>query len=113
MNLDKKAASVTEGELSEVQSQLGASALKLLLEELQYDEKCLQVHLAKLQNFTVRTMHQRTEWQKKRQERAREAVSKWWDTKAWTAPIIYIYIYIYIYVYIYIYMYIYIYIIYI
>eukprot|EP00435_Cladocopium_sp_Y103_P046086 s1680_g13.t1 len=54
INPDKKAgASVTEGELSEVQSQLSASALKLLLEELQYDEKCLQVHLTKLQNFTV------------------------------------------------------------
>ena len=81
MNPEKKKLSVTEGELSEVQSQLSSSALKLLIEEIQYDEKCLEVHMSKVQNFVIRTMHQKTEWQKKRQTRAREAVMNWWDKK--------------------------------
>lgn len=80
--MDGKPAAISEGELCEQNSQLGAAALKLLIEEIQYDERCLQVHMAKQQSFMIRSLHQKTDWQKKRQERAREAITKWWESKA-------------------------------
>ncbi len=83
VNPDKKhGPKITDGELGDVQNQLTISALRLVLEELQFDEKCLQVHLTKIQNYQVRLAHQKEEWMKKRQERSRQAVISWWDQKA-------------------------------
>ena len=52
---------------------------ELLKEELQYDQKCLGVHLQKIQNHTVRVAHLKDEWLKKRFDRARQGVNAWWD----------------------------------
>ena len=78
----EKTPALSEGELQEVQANLSTASLKLVLEELQYDEKCLAVHVTKVQNFHIRTMTQKAEWVRKRQDRAREAATRWWDSKA-------------------------------
>ena len=61
---------------------LEAANYRMLLEELDYDEKCLQVFLKKKSDFEVRMAHQRDEWCKKRIDKAKAATDKWWQAKA-------------------------------
>ena len=71
----------TESELGLARSALEKASLDLLFEELAYDEKCLQIHIQKVANYHVRLAHQRDEWLKKRLDRAKSAVTQWWESK--------------------------------
>ena len=70
-----------ESDLGDAKQALDAANYKLLLEEIEYDEKCMAVYLQKVSNFEVRQAHQRDEWVKKRLDRAKQAVDKWWESK--------------------------------
>lgn len=65
-------ASASETDLGDAKSKLDQSSFKLLLEELEYDEKCLSVYQQKVNNYEVRLTHQRD---------AKAAVNQWQDMK--------------------------------
>lgn len=71
----------SEGDLSDAKAALDASTYKIFLEEVDYDEKCLNVYLKNINNFKVRVAHQRDDWAKKRLDRAKTAVDQWWRAK--------------------------------
>ena len=81
---DKKgtAASISQCELEGAKSTLDQSALNLLMQEIEYDEKCLTAYLSKLDSYQLRLHHQKNEWVQKRMERAKTSVHKWFDSKA-------------------------------
>ena len=72
----------TEAELGEAKASLDVAAYNLLMEELEYDCKCIDVYLQKLSNYKIRLVHQRDEWVKKRLDRAKGAVDQWMRAKA-------------------------------
>lgn len=79
---EQKGGGVSQSELELSKKSLDKSALDLILEELKYDEKCLEVHLGKMAGYKVRLQHQRDEWVAKRLDRAKSSVVKWFDNKA-------------------------------
>ena len=81
MKGSNKGPGVTDTGLGDAKAALDASSFKLLLDEIKYDEQCLEVYLQKVENYGVRLLHQRDAWTKKRLERAKEAVNDWWDAK--------------------------------
>lgn len=73
----------SESDLGEAKAALDTAALHLLLNELSYDERCLQVHLQKLNNYKIRMVHQRDAWAKKKLDQAKTVIDRWWQSKAW------------------------------
>ena len=71
--------SVGEAALSKSASDLDNANYTLTLEEVDYDEKCLEVYLSKLSNFEVRVRQLKEQWNRKRQDSAKEAIHGWMD----------------------------------
>ena len=79
---DKKdRGSVTDGDLDGAKQSLDKSALMLLLQELEYDEKCMTAYVSKTDSYQIRLSHQKNEWIQKQMERAKTSVYKWFDAK--------------------------------
>ncbi|CAJ1358140.1 unnamed protein product [Effrenium voratum] len=52
-----------------------------MMEEIDYDEKCLQAFENNMRSFELRCLHQKDTWLKKKLDRARDAANTWWDSK--------------------------------
>lgn len=72
----------SEAALFKSATDLDAASYMLALEEIAYDERCLQVYLGKMSNHEVRITQLKEQWNRKRQEGAKEAVHKWVDQHA-------------------------------
>ncbi|CAJ1415144.1 unnamed protein product, partial [Effrenium voratum] len=75
----KKSAGATDSSLQDASVALDAAQYKMVLEEIGYDEQCLQVFQEKISNYQVRMMHLQDSWVDKQLKTAREAISKWWE----------------------------------
>ena len=73
---------VSQGDLDGAKQSLDASALALLIQELEYDEKCLTAFFSTQSSYQVRLSHQKNEWVQKRLDRAKSSVFQWMDSKA-------------------------------
>jgi hypothetical protein len=71
--------SLGEASLSKSALDLDNCNYQLALEEVAYDEKCLEVYLSKLSNFEVRVKQLKEQWNRKRQDGAKEAIHSWMD----------------------------------
>ena len=60
-------------------SDLEAANYTLLLEEIGYDERCLEVYLQKLENFEVRVKQLKEQWSRKRMDGAKDAIFAFLD----------------------------------
>ena len=76
------AASISESGLGDNKTQLDQQAYKLMIEEVLYDEKCLEVYKSKMTNYEVRMIHQKDTWLRKRLDVAKQAAIQLWDQKA-------------------------------
>ena len=70
---------LSEASLSKSAIDLDNSNYHLALEEIAYDEKCLEVYQSKLSNFEVRVRQLKEQWTRKRQDGAKEAIHGWMD----------------------------------
>ena len=68
-----------EAALHKSATDLDTAGYQLLLEELQFDERCLEVYKGKLSNFEVRVAQLRDSWRQKRNQHAKDAILKWMD----------------------------------
>lgn len=68
-----------EAALHKSATDLDNAGYQLLLEELQFDERCLEVYKGKLSNFEVRVAQLRDSWRQKRNQHAKDAILKWMD----------------------------------
>ena len=68
-----------EAALYKSSADLDQAGYQLLLEEIAFDEKCLEVHKGKMSNYEVRIAQLRDQWRQKRTEHAKDAVHKWVD----------------------------------
>ena len=71
----------SEAELATAKANLENASLTVLFEELDYDERCLDVYFQKLSSYEVRTRQRHDDWQKKRLDRAKAAVTQYWNSK--------------------------------
>lgn len=71
-----------EVELDFAKAQLDLANFKLMLEEVEYDQKCIDIYLKKVSDYKVRVIHSRDEWTKKKLDRAKQAVDGWMRAKA-------------------------------
>ena len=69
-----------EAALHKSATDLDNAGYQLLLEELQFDERCLEVYKGKLSNFEVRVAQLRDSWRQKRNQHAKDAILKWLDS---------------------------------
>ena len=76
----KKSAGATDSSLQGASVALDAAQCKMVLEEIGYDEQCLQVFQEKISNYQVKMMHLQDSWVDKQLKTAREAISKWWES---------------------------------
>lgn len=74
-------AALAMEDLGEAKRAIENANYKLLLEEIEFDEKCMAVYVQKVSNYEVRQAHQRDTWLKKRLEKAKQAVQKWFESK--------------------------------
>ena len=81
LNPKAQGATAAPGELEGVKDSLDASAMSLLIQELEYDEKCLAAYFSKMDSYQIRLSHLKNEWVQKRLERAKTSVFKWMDQK--------------------------------
>ena len=72
----------SEMDLVKASGDLDAAHFKLLMEELQYDEKCLEVYLKKQESHAIRIQQLKDQWAMKRMECAREAIQQWMEHNA-------------------------------
>ncbi|CAE7471477.1 unnamed protein product, partial [Symbiodinium sp. CCMP2456] len=77
----KGGTATTDSKMADAKAALDNQAYQLMVEEIGYDEQCLDVYQRKLQDFAVRVIHQKDTWLKKRLDRASDAARQWWDTK--------------------------------
>lgn len=82
LGADKAMAAVgtSEALLSDSANKLDLAGYKLALEEVAYDEKCLEVYLGKLASFEIRTMQLKDDWNRKKLDMARQAAETWIHT---------------------------------
>ena len=73
---------VSSAALGEAKQQLDKAAYELMLEECEYDAKCLSAYLANVASYELRVQHQKDTWTKRRVERAKDASNIAWDSKA-------------------------------
>ena len=78
----QKGPAVSMGELEESKSALDSSAMQLLIQELQYDEKCMAAFSSRMSSYEIRLAHQKNDWVSKKLSTAKDAVNKWMDAKA-------------------------------
>lgn len=71
----------SESELETAKAALDSAQLAIVFEEIEYDEKCLDVYFQKASSYEVRVRNRYEEWQAKRTERAKLAVSQYWEQK--------------------------------
>ena len=64
---------MSEAALGEAKQQLDNAAYQLMLEEVDYDTKCLSAYLSNVASFELRMQHQKDTWTKRRVDRAKEA----------------------------------------
>ena len=81
----KAGAGISENCLTDRQAALDTQAYKLMLEEVAFDEQCLQVYQQKISSYEIRLMHQKDAWVKKRMDRSKAAIQQWWDAKVVSA----------------------------
>lgn len=67
----------TKAMLTQSANQLDVAGYKLALEEISNDEKCLDVYLGKLDNYSIRVAQLKNDWTRKRMDIARQAAEKW------------------------------------
>ena len=67
--------------LGEAKQQLDKAAYDLMLEECEYDAKCLTAYRANIASYELRLQHQKDTWTKQRVDRAKEASNIAWDSK--------------------------------
>ena len=84
---DKVGGGVKQGQgnqldLDGAKQSLDLSALKLLIQEIEYDEKCMNAYSSRMMQYQVRLAHQKNEWITKRIENAKTSVNRWMDSKA-------------------------------
>lgn len=72
---------MSEAALGEAKQQLDNAAYQLMLEEVDYDTKCLSAYLSNVASFELRMQHQKDTWTKRRVDRAKEAANIAWDSK--------------------------------
>jgi hypothetical protein len=72
---------MSEAALGEAKQQLDNAAYQLMLEEVDYDTKCLSAYLSNVASFELRMQHQKDTWTKRRVDRAKEASNIAWDSK--------------------------------
>lgn len=81
LSVDKKDPSLAATDLDGAKLVLDTSAMRLVIQELEYDEQCLDAYLSKLDSYTIRLTRQKQEWIHKRMDRAKTSVNKWFDAK--------------------------------
>ena len=72
---------MSEAALGEAKQQLDNAAYQLMLEEVDYDTKCLSAYLSTVASYELRMQHQKDTWTKRRVEKAKEASNIAWDAK--------------------------------
>lgn len=78
----KLATPSSEAALHKSASDLELANYQLALEEIAYDEKCLEVFKSKLSDYEIRVAQLKEQWVRKRLDGAKEAVHKWMDQYA-------------------------------
>ena len=78
----QKGPAVSMGELEASKSAVDSSALQLVSQEIQYDEKCMAAFNSRMSSYEIRLAHQKNEWVSKKLSMAKDAVNKWMDAKA-------------------------------
>ena len=81
LSVDKKDPSLAATDLDGAKLVLDTSAMRLVIQELEYDEQCLDAYLSKLDSYTIRLTRQKQEWIHKRMDRAKTSVNIWFDAK--------------------------------
>ncbi|CAK8998958.1 unnamed protein product [Durusdinium trenchii] len=69
-----------EAALHKSAAELDSAGYQLLMEEIAYDERCLQVFQGKVSNFEIRVTQLKDSWRQKRFEHAMGATQKWLDS---------------------------------
>lgn len=81
MSIGKKDPSLAATDLDGAKHILDTSAMRLVIQKLEYDEQCLDAYLSKLDSYTIRLTRQKQEWIHKKMDRAKTSVYKWFDSK--------------------------------
>lgn len=69
-----------EAALHKSAAELDSAGYQLLMEEIAYDERCLEVFRGKMSNFEIRVTQLKDSWRQKLFEHAMGATHKWLDS---------------------------------